>query len=126
MATCGERALRAYDPERREYQHPSGIVLLTPEGRVSRYLFGVDYSVLDLRLGLVEASQGKIAAPTERALLLTCLSYDPTTGRYTFAAQRLMDATSHLLKIVVIRANYNSEMPRVFAMQPFVIVAFLG
>ena len=81
-----------WDKTRREFQHPSGIVLLTADGRVARYLFGIDFTPRDLRLGLVEASEGKIASPADRVLLLTCLSYDPATGRYTPTAMLLVRA----------------------------------
>jgi protein SCO1/2 len=64
------------------YAHASGIMVLTPEGRVSRYFYGIHYSPLDLRLGLVEASQNKIGSPADQVLLL-CLHYDVRTGTYT-------------------------------------------
>jgi protein SCO1/2 len=72
----------AYDPERQEYLHAAGIMLLTPQGKLSRYLFGVKYAPRDLRLGLVEASADRIGTPVDQ-LLLRCFHYDPTTGRYT-------------------------------------------
>ena len=59
----------------------SGIMLLTPEGRLSRYFYGVEYSPRDLRLGLVEASANKIGTPVDEALLF-CFHYDPATGKY--------------------------------------------
>jgi protein SCO1 len=74
------------------YQHPSGLVILTPDGKVARYLFGIDFTPRDLQLGLVEASEGKIGTPVDNVLLLTCLSYNPQTGRYTPAAMLLMRA----------------------------------
>jgi protein SCO1/2 len=75
----------AYDPASGEYAHASGIVVLTPDGKVSRYLFGVEYDPRDLRLALVEASEGKIGSPVD-SVLLYCLSYDPVTGKYRLAA----------------------------------------
>jgi protein SCO1/2 len=65
------------------YAHASGIMVLTPQGRVSRYFYGISYSPRDLRLGLVEASQNKIGSPADKALLLLCLHYDAKTGTYT-------------------------------------------
>jgi protein SCO1 len=59
-------------------------MLLTPSGRMSRYFYGIEYSARDLRLGLVEASEGRIGSLTERLTLL-CLRYDPATGRYSLA-----------------------------------------
>jgi protein SCO1/2 len=76
------------------YQHPSGIILLTPDGKVARYLFGVDFTPRDLELGLVESSQGKIGTPVANVLLLTCMAYDPATGRYTPTALLLMRAAA--------------------------------
>ncbi len=64
------------------YAHASGIMVLTPQGRVSRYFYGAHYSPRDLRLGLVEASQDKIGSPADQILLL-CLHYDVKTGTYT-------------------------------------------
>jgi protein SCO1/2 len=64
------------------YAHASGIMVLTPQGRVSRYFYGIRYSPRDLRLGLVEASQNKVGSPADQVLLL-CLHYDVRTGTYT-------------------------------------------
>lgn len=72
-----------YDPLSDQYAHPSGLVLLTPEGRISRYFYGVEYDPGDLRLGLVESSQGKIGTLVDQVLLL-CFHYDPATGKYGF------------------------------------------
>ena len=73
-----------YDPQTGQYAHPAGIMVLTPQGRVARYLYGVDYAARDLRLGLIEASAGKIGSPVDQLLLL-CFHYDPGTGKYTLA-----------------------------------------
>lgn len=73
----------AYDAERDEYAHASGIVVLTPQGRIARYFYGIDYPPRDLRLGLVEASDGEIGSVANQLLLL-CYGYDPATGRYGF------------------------------------------
>jgi protein SCO1/2 len=67
-----------------QYAHPAGITIATPEGKVARYLLGVDYRPLDLKLALTAASKGAIAAPAS-ALLLLCFHYDPGTGRYSLA-----------------------------------------
>ena len=71
----------AWDAETNQFAHASGIMVLTPEGRISRYLYGIEYAPKDLRLGLVEASQNKIGSPVDR-LLLFCYHYDPATGKY--------------------------------------------
>ena len=64
-----------------EYAHAAGIQVCTPEGRLSRYFYGTEYPARDLRLGLTEASDGKIGSLGDQILLL-CLTYDPTTGKY--------------------------------------------
>ncbi len=71
----------AYDPKTNLYTHASGILVLTPRGRISRYFYGIEYAPRDLRLGLVEASANKIGSPVDR-LLLFCYHYDPATGKY--------------------------------------------
>ena len=72
-----------YDPATGEYAHASAIMVLTPEGRVARYLYGIEYAARDLRLALVEASANRIGSPVD-ALLLYCFHYDPKSGRYGF------------------------------------------
>ena len=78
------------DPATGQYAHAGGIIVLTPAGRVSRYIYGIDYALgearaayspRDLRFALVEAASGKIGSPVDQLLLL-CWSYDPATGRY--------------------------------------------
>lgn len=68
-------------PETGQYVHASAIMVLTPEGRLSRYFYGIEYDPNDLRLALVEASESKIGSPVDQ-LLLYCFHYDPTTGKY--------------------------------------------
>lgn len=70
-----------YDPVSEQYAHASGIMVATPDGKLARYFYGIQYPPKDLRLGLVEASQEKIASPVDQ-LLLYCYHYDPTTGKY--------------------------------------------
>jgi protein SCO1/2 len=72
----------SYDEKSKTYGHASGILLLTPDGRISRYFFGVDYPASNVRLGLVDASAGKIGTPVDH-LLLFCYQYDPTRARYS-------------------------------------------
>jgi len=71
-----------YDPKTQLFAHASGILLLTPDGRISRYFFGVEYPPSHVRLGLVDASSGKIGTPVDH-LLLFCYQYDPTKARYS-------------------------------------------
>jgi protein SCO1 len=70
-----------YDPKIRQYAHATAIMVLTPQGRISRYFYGVDFPPKDLRMGLVEASAGKIGNLTDQVLLY-CYHYDPATGKY--------------------------------------------
>jgi protein SCO1 len=71
-----------YDPQADEFAHPAGVVVVTPAGRVSRYLYGIDFAANDLRLALVDAADQRIGSVLDRALLV-CFHYDPATGRYT-------------------------------------------
>ncbi len=70
-----------YDPATDQFAHASGIMVATPEGRLSRYFYGVEYQPQDVRLGLVEASKNKIGNPVDQ-ILLFCYHYDPATGKY--------------------------------------------
>ena len=70
-----------YDPKSGQYAHATAIMVLTPEGRISRYFYGVEFPPKDLRMGLVEASQNKIGNAVDQVLLY-CYHYDPATGKY--------------------------------------------
>jgi protein SCO1/2 len=88
-----------YDEQRDEYAHAAGIMLLTPDGQLARYMYGIAYSGRDLRLGLVEASEGRIGTIADQVMLL-CFHYDPVTGRYGFviwSAIRMLGAVTVLL-----------------------------
>jgi protein SCO1/2 len=74
----------AWDAKSARYAHAAAIIALTPQGRVSRYLSGVEYSPRDVRLALVESASDRIGTPTDQVMLL-CYQYDPTTGRYGLA-----------------------------------------
>jgi protein SCO1/2 len=78
-----------YDTKNNLFAHASGIMLLTPHGRISRYFYGVEFPGRDLRLGLVDASQGKIGTPVDK-MLLFCFQYDPSTARYSATILGLM------------------------------------
>ncbi len=71
-----------WDELQKQYAHATGVVLATPEGVLSRYFFGVEYSPKELRLGLSEASEGKVGGVTAQLLLL-CFQYNPALGKYT-------------------------------------------
>ena len=78
-----------YDAKTGQYGHAAGIVVLTPQGKVSRYFYGIEYSPRDLRLSLVEASENKIGSPIDQ-LLLFCYHYDPTTGKYSIVITNIL------------------------------------
>src|SRR5690606_25129526 len=79
----------AWDEKQQQYAHASAIFLLTPDGKVSRYFFGIEYSPKDMRMGLTQASGGKIGGPVEKIMLL-CYHYDPTLGKYSAAVMKLI------------------------------------
>ncbi len=70
-----------YDAKTDQYAHPSGVVILTPEGKTARYFYGIDFPPRDLRLGLIEAADRKIGTPIDQVLLY-CYRYDALTGKY--------------------------------------------
>jgi protein SCO1/2 len=78
-----------YDQASRQFAHPAGTVILTPDGKIARYLFGVEYAPRDLRLALVEAADRKIGSPID-AVFLACYRYDPQTGRYSASVMRIV------------------------------------
>jgi protein SCO1/2 len=81
------------DLEHKQFAHPAGVVVLTQEGKISRYLFGVEFPDPGLRLAIAEASQSKIGSPIE-SFLLYCYHYDPANGRYTLAVERVLSAAA--------------------------------
>jgi protein SCO1/2 len=95
-----------WDEPTKQFAHPSGVIVLTPDGRLARYLFGIEYGPRDLRFALVEASEGKVGNPAD-ALLLYCYHYDPMTGRYG---------------LVIMRALRLAGIATVFALAAFIIV----
>jgi protein SCO1/2 len=78
-----------YIPETRQFAHATGIVVLTPQGKVSRYFYGILYPPRDIRLALIEASNEKIGSPVD-AVLLYCCQYDPVTGKYGLIVSRVL------------------------------------
>jgi protein SCO1/2 len=78
-----------YDPSTDQFAHIATLTILTPQGRVSRYLEGIEYAGRDLKLALVEAADGQIGTPVDRALLF-CYHYDPETGKYGLAIMNLV------------------------------------
>lgn len=78
-----------YDPSMDQYAHPSGILILTPQGKIARYLPGVEFSPKEIRAALVEASDNRIGTASDRAFLF-CYEYDEATGKYTPQIMRLL------------------------------------
>jgi protein SCO1/2 len=78
-----------WDEATGQFAHVSGLLTLTPDGRLARYFYGVEYSPKELRLALVESSQGRIGSKVEE-LLLYCFHYDPAVGRYGWAVMTLV------------------------------------
>jgi protein SCO1/2 len=78
-----------WDQASRQFAHPAGTVVLTAEGKIARYLFGVEYAPRDLRLAIVEASANRIASPVD-AVLLACYRYDPSAGRYSASIMKIV------------------------------------
>lgn len=90
----------AYDARIDEYVHPSGFVILTPDGHISRYLFGINFPARDVRLGLVEAAAGNIGSPIDQ-ILLTCYHYDPISGEYTLAVHLLVNIAGGITVVIM-------------------------
>jgi protein SCO1/2 len=90
----------AYDAQQNQFAHPAGIVILTPQGKVARYFYGIEFAPRDLRLGLVEASAGQIGTPIDQ-VLLRCYHYDPVAGRYTITIENIMRLISVVTALLV-------------------------
>ncbi len=78
-----------YDAKSNLFAHASGLILLTSDGRISRYFYGVEFPARDVRLGLVDASAGKIGSPVDHVLLF-CFQYDPSTAHYSATILRIV------------------------------------
>jgi protein SCO1/2 len=79
----------AYDPESGEYAHAAAIFVITPDGRVARYLYGIEYPPQSLKLALMEASEGEIGGALDQ-LIMYCYHYDPSSRRYAPVAMNIM------------------------------------
>jgi protein SCO1/2 len=90
----------AYDPDSKQFAHASAIMVLTPEGKISKYFYGITYPSRDVRLGLVDASEGRIGTPVD-SVLLFCYHYDPATGKYGVMVSRLIQGGGLLTLIVL-------------------------
>lgn len=90
----------AYSPERQEYLHQAAFILLTPAGKVSRYLYGVSFSPQTVRLSMVEASEGKQVSTLD-ALVLYCFYYDAEAGSYTPMVRNIMKVGAAITVVVL-------------------------
>jgi protein SCO1 len=89
-----------FDPRNGQYDHGAGLVVLTPAGTLSQYLFGVQFPAETLRLALVDASRGRLGTVVDRLLLLCC-DYDPSTGRYSLTINRVLQGLGTLTALAL-------------------------
>ncbi len=89
-----------WDPVHKMFIHASGVMLLTPEGRLSRYLYGVEYEPKDLKLGLIESSHDRIGSPVDQVLLF-CYHYDPKTGKYGAVVMNMLRGAAALTLVLL-------------------------
>jgi protein SCO1 len=82
-----------YDPKTGQFAHSTAIMVLTPDGKIAQYYYGVEYAPKDLRLGLIQASENKIGTITDQ-ILLYCYHYDPTTGKYGAMISRILQLSA--------------------------------
>jgi protein SCO1/2 len=90
----------AWDVQTAQFAHPAAITVLTNDGRVSRYLYGVEFAPRDLKLALVEASEGRIGSIVEQAMLF-CYHYDPERGKYGFVIMNIVRAAGALTVLLI-------------------------
>ncbi len=115
-----------FDAASNQFAHGAGIVVLTPEGQVSRYFYGIDYPPTNLRMALVESAAGKIGSPVDQFLLL-CFHYDPATGRYGLAISRLLKLSGCVTLLVlgtflVVMIRRERRMARLMPLAPEAVV----
>jgi protein SCO1/2 len=89
----------AYDPDSKQYAHAAGIMVLTPQGKLSSYFYGVQYRERDLRLALEQASGGKVGSPIDEALMY-CYHYDAHNGKYDLLISRVMKIAGGLTVLI--------------------------
>jgi protein SCO1/2 len=103
-----------YDEATKQFAHASAIMVTTPQGKLSRYFYGIEYPARDLRLGLIESSANKIGSRVDQ-LLLYCYHYDPATGKYGAAIMKVMRIAGviTMLGIVVMLLLLKARHPKV-------------
>ena len=90
-----------WDKSRNQYAHTAALILLTPEGKVARYLYGIKYKAFDLRLGLTEAAQGRVQGTKMEQMLLYCFQYDPNAHSYVMTARNIMRAGGAMTVLIL-------------------------
>ncbi|MBI4211738.1 MAG: SCO family protein [Deltaproteobacteria bacterium] len=90
-----------YDPVEEQYAHAATLIILTPDGRISRYLYGIQYPPRDVKLALLEATEGKIGNIIDRFMLF-CYHYDPKGKKYALMATRLMKGGAAVTVLVIL------------------------
>jgi protein SCO1/2 len=98
----------AWDEATKQWAHPAGVVVATPQGRISHYLFGVEYSPKDLRLALVDSAGGRIGNPIDQVLLY-CYTYDPQTGSYSASILRIVRLAGVLTIVALVGIIWTSS-----------------
>jgi protein SCO1/2 len=106
-----------YDPKTGQFAHATAIMVLTPDGKIAQYYYGVEYAPKDLRLGLIQASENKIGTLADQVLLY-CYHYDPTTGKYGAIISRVLQLSGlatilalGILMTVLIRFGSGHNQP---------------
>jgi len=89
-----------WDPRIQQYAHLAGIMILTPEGKMARYLYGINYRALDLRFGLAEAAENRSTSTIDKVLLF-CYHYDPVENKYVLFANNFMKAGGALTVLIL-------------------------
>ena len=94
-----------WDDRTKQFIHAGGIMVATPDGKLSRYFYGIDYAPADLRMALVDASRHKIGSPVDYVLLF-CFHYDATQGKYTLAIVKLLRIAAALTLLILVTGVY--------------------
>jgi len=90
-----------WDKGRNQYAHTAALIMLTPDGKVARYLYGIKYKAFDLRLGLTEAAQGRMQGTRMEQMLLYCFQYDPNARSYVMTARNIMRAGGAMTVLIL-------------------------
>ena len=90
----------AYDAEQDQYAHPAVLMFISPEGKVARYLYGLEYQPSDVKFALIEASEGRVGSPVDK-LILSCFHYDASLGEYGPFAMGIMRLGGAFMVLIV-------------------------